>query len=139
MGPFAAMINIAITGDVTMSVGIEWWMLAIGGIGMTLGCVTWGYKVIATVGKKITEITPDNAFAAQFSAATVVLVASKLGLPISTTHAIVGAVVGVGLARGVRALNVKVVRDIVASWVATIPTSLFLTVIIYSVISNIVI
>lgn len=135
IGPFAAILNIMMTGDVSMRVGIEWWMLAFGGGGMALGCLTWGYKVIATISEKITEITPDNAFAAQFSAATVVILASKLGMPISTTHAIVGAVVGVGLARGIKALNIKVVRDIVTSWIATIPTTAIFAILIYSIIA----
>ncbi|MEM2933953.1 MAG: inorganic phosphate transporter [Halobacteria archaeon] len=135
IGPFAAILNIMMTGDVSMRVGIEWWMLAFGGVGMALGCLTWGYKVIATISEKITEITPDNAFAAQFSAATVVILASKLGMPISTTHAIVGAVVGVGLARGIKALNIKVVRDIVTSWIATIPTTMIFAILIYSIIA----
>ncbi len=134
VAPFAATWNIMITGDVSMKVGVEWWMLAFGGAGMVFGCLSWGYKVIATIGEKITEITPGNAFAAQFSAATVVVLASKLGLPISTTHAIVGAVVGVGLARGIKALNIKVVKDILASWVATIPTTVILAIIIYLII-----
>ena len=81
----------------------------------------WGYRVIATIGKKITELTPTRGFAAEFAAASVVLFASKLGLPISATHTLVGAVMGVGFARGFNSVRSETVKEIVASWVVTIP------------------
>ena len=103
-------------------------MLILGGVGIVVGLATWGRRVIETVGKRITELTPTRGFSAEFAAAITIVIATKLGLPISTTHTLVGGVMGVGLARGIRALNLSVLRDIVASWVLTIPASAILTV-----------
>jgi len=86
-----------------------------------IGLATWGYRVMETIGKKITELTPSRGFAAELAAATTIVVASRLGIPISTTHTLVGAVLGVGLARGIGALDLRVVGKILASWVATLP------------------
>ncbi len=91
----------------------------------------WGTKVMETVGKKITEITPSRGFCAQFSAATVVLICSKMGLPISTTHTLVGSVIGVGMARGFASLNIRIIKVIFVSWVATVPFTAVLSMIIY--------
>ncbi len=88
-----------------------------------LGLATWGYKVIATIGREITEMAPSRGFAAEFAAASIVLVFSLLGLPISTTHTLVGAVIGVGLAQGIGALNLRVVRNVINSWIVTLPVS----------------
>ena len=96
-------------------------MLAIGGIGIVIGLATWGYRVMETIGKKITELTPSRGFSAELAAATTIVLASRLGIPISTTHTLVGAVLGVGLARGIGALDLRVVGKILASWVATLP------------------
>ena len=85
------------------------------------GLLVWGYRVIATIGQRITELTPTRGFAAEFSAATVVVIASRLGLPISATHTLVGAVMGVGLARGLNSVRTEVVKEIAASWLVTIP------------------
>lgn len=87
--------------------------------------------MIETIGKKITELTPTRGFCAEFGAATTILIASKLGLPISTTHCLVGAVLGVGLARGMRALNLNMLRDIVLSWIITIPASAIMSIIFF--------
>jgi PiT family inorganic phosphate transporter/sodium-dependent phosphate transporter len=106
-------------------------LLALGGAGIVIGLATYGYKVIQTVGKKITDITPSRGFSAEFGCATTVLLASKLGLPISTTHTIVGAVVGVGMVRGLRSLDLRVLRDIGGSWIATIPCAALLTALFY--------
>ena len=92
---------------------------------------TWGWRVIETIGKKITELTPTRGFSAEFGAAITILLASKMGLPISTTHALVGAILGVGMARGMSALNLKVLRDIVFTWVITIPLSALLSIILF--------
>ncbi|MCB1149888.1 MAG: inorganic phosphate transporter, partial [Chlamydiia bacterium] len=89
--------------------------------GIVLGLATWGWRVIDTIGKRITELTPTRGFSAEFAAATTILVASRLGFPISATHTLVGAVLGVGFARGIEALNLATVRDIIASWMVTIP------------------
>jgi len=107
------------------------YILGLGGLGIVIGLATWGYKVIETIGKKITELTPTRGFSAEFGAAITILVASRLSLPISTTHTLVGAVLGVGLARGIGALNLRVVRDIVVSWVVTLPAGAFLTILFF--------
>jgi PiT family inorganic phosphate transporter len=125
VGPVAGVVSLYATGfrEVTGSVGVPIWVLALGGGGIVFGLATLGYKVIATIGKQITEITPTRGFCAEFGAATTVLLASSLGLPISTTHTLVGAVVGVGFARGIGALNLQVIRNIVNSWLATVPVA----------------
>ena len=106
-------------------------ILGLGGIGIVIGLATWGWRVIETIGKKITELTPTRGFSAEFGAAITILVASRAGLPISTTHTLVGAVLGVGLARGIGALNLRVVRDIIVSWVVTLPAGAALTIMFY--------
>lgn len=103
-------------------------VLAWGGFGIVAGLLVWGYRVIATIGQKITELTPTRGFAAEFAAATVVVLASRLGLPISATHTLVGAVMGVGFARGLNSVRGEVVREIVASWLVTIPVGAFLSI-----------
>jgi len=107
------------------------YLLLLGGIGIAIGITTWGYKVIRTVGGKITVLTNTRGFSIDFGAATVVLVASKLGLPISTSHTVVGAVIGVGLARGLEAVDLSVVKKIIYSWVLTLPATIFLAIVIY--------
>lgn len=97
------------------------WILAFGGFGIVLGMFTWGYRIIETIGKKITELTPASAFAAQFGAAATVLVCSSFGMPVSTTHTMVGSVVGVGLAGGLNAVDLSIIRKIIFSWVLTVP------------------
>ena len=131
IGPVAAVISVIQTKTVQMKVDVPIWLLFIGGGGIILGLATYGYKVIEMVGKKITEITPSRGFSAEFGAATTVLIASKLGLPVSTTHTLVGSIIGVGLARGMAALNLRVIRDIFISWGATIPFTAILTVLFY--------
>jgi len=106
----------------------------VGGAGIVSGLAIAGWKVIATIGSHITEITPQNGFAAQFGAATTVLICSQMGLPISTTHTIVGAVIGVGMARGIQALNLRVIRNIVLSWFLTIPFAAGATLLVFRVI-----
>ncbi len=97
------------------------WILSVGGVGIVVGLSMYGYKVILVVGRKITSMTPSRGFSAEFGAATTVLVCSRLGLPISTTHTLIGAVVGVGLARGLSAINMKVLKEVFISWMLTIP------------------
>lgn len=121
VGPLAAVITILKTQTVVMQATVPLWVLALGGVGIIVGLATWGWRVMETVGKKITELTPTRGFSAEFSAALTIVMASKLGLPISTTHTLVGAVLGVGLARGIGALNLRVVSDIIISWIVTIP------------------
>ena len=121
IGPLAAISHAVQGMDLGSKAPVEPWMLAIGGIGIVIGLATWGYRVMETIGKKITELTPSRGFAAELAAATTIVVASRLGIPISTPHTLVGAVLGVGLARGIGALDLRVVGKILASWVATLP------------------
>lgn len=133
IGPLAAVLGIAGAGftDVPTANPVPTWILAIGGAGIVIGLGTWGWRVIETIGKHITEITPTRGFAAEFGAAVTVLLASRMGLPISTTHTLVGAVVGVGLAQGIGALNLKTLRDIAMSWIATVPAAAALSAVLF--------
>ena len=131
IGPLAAVAHAAREIDFVGKVPVAPWMLAIGGIGSVIGLATWGYRVMETVGKRITELTPSRGFAAELAAATTIVLASRLGIPISTTHTLVGAVLGVGLARGISALDLRVVGKIVASWVATLPIAAGLSIFFY--------
>ncbi|HEV2132582.1 MAG TPA: anion permease [Longimicrobiaceae bacterium] len=133
VGPVAAVVNIVGSGfaELPHRVPVPAWILVMGGIGIVVGLATWGYKVIETIGKQITEMTPSRGFSAEFGAATTVLLASVLGLPISTTHTLVGAVIGVGLAQGMAALNMRVVGKIVNSWLATLPAAAGLTALLF--------
>ncbi len=121
IGPLSAAAMILKTGTVNAQSVVPVWALALGGVGIVVGLATWGWRVILTIGKKITELTPTRGFAAEFGAALTVLVASRIGMPISTTHTLVGAVIGVGLARGLEALDMSTTRDIIISWVITVP------------------
>lgn len=122
VGPLAAIVGVvAAGGEVVQKSAMPAWILLLGGGGIVLGLVTYGHKVIATVGNNITELTPSRGFAATLAAATTVVVASGTGLPISTTHTLVGAVLGVGIARGMAALNLRVVGTIFVSWIVTLP------------------
>lgn len=131
IGPLSAAMAVLQTGAIQINPEVPTWALALGGFGIVIGLATWGWRVIETIGKKITELTPTRGFAAEFGAAATVLIASRLGLPISTTHTLVGSVIGVGLARGIEALNLAMTRDIVISWVVTVPVSAVVTVVFY--------
>ncbi len=133
IGPVAAVLDIIKNGQISEVASIPSWLLAFGGLGIVIGLATWGWRVIETIGKKITELTPTRGFCAEFGAATTILIASKLGMPISTTHCLVGAVLGVGFARGIRALNLNVIRDIILSWVITIPASATMSILAFYV------
>ncbi|MFQ3245527.1 MAG: PiT family inorganic phosphate transporter [Arenicella sp.] len=122
VGPLAAIASVIKSGgQVATQSMLPSWILILGGIGIVFGLATYGFKVMATIGKKITELTPSRGFAAELGAASTVVFASTWGLPISTTHTLVGAVLGVGLARGIGALNLKVVGNIFMSWIVTLP------------------
>jgi len=128
IGPMAAIYDIASSSTGVLSpdsVDVPIWLLLLGGAGITVGVATWGYKVMDTIGNKITHITPSRGFAAEFGAATTVLIFSMpfLAVPISTTHTLVGAVVGVGLAGGAAAVDFRVFGKIAASWVASLPVA----------------
>ena len=121
IGPLAAVVSVIRDGGLADKAAVEPWMLAVGGLGIVIGLGTWGYRVIETVGSRITELTPSRGFAAQLGAALTIVLASRTGIPVSTTHILVGAVLGVGMARGIGALDLGVVGRIMASWVATLP------------------
>lgn len=131
IGPLSAAVTILKTGHVALQSQIPTWALALGGVGIVIGLATWGWRVIETIGKKITELSPTRGFAAEFGAALTIVLASRMGLPISTTHTLVGAVLGVGFARGFGAVNLTTTRDIVISWVVTVPLGAFLSIFFY--------
>jgi PiT family inorganic phosphate transporter len=142
IGPLAAVVNLF---DVDLFGGTTWagtaqfgsqvpvpnWILLLGGLGIVIGLATYGYRVIKTIGSKITDITPSRGFAAEFGAATTIMVGTKAGIPLSTTHTVVGSVIGVGFARGMNALDLSIIWDIFKSWIYTIPFTGVLTVILF--------
>jgi PiT family inorganic phosphate transporter len=124
VGPIAAVWGIVTSGGEVMQTSpMPIWILVLGGGGIVVGLATYGYKVMRTIGTKITELTPSRGFCAELAAATVVVLASKTGMPVSTTHIAVGAVVGVGFARGIGALDLRVIMGVVMSWVITLPVA----------------
>jgi len=131
IGPLAAIVSAVSVDEVAQKAPVAPWMLAIGGVGIMVGLATWGYRVMETVGKKITELTPSRGFAAELATAMTIVLASRMGIPVSTTHTLVGAVLGVGLARGIGALDLRVVGSILASWVATLPIAAGLSIFFY--------
>ncbi|WP_299261499.1 inorganic phosphate transporter [uncultured Kushneria sp.] len=132
VGPLAAVVSVVENqGEIGGSAVLPWWILILGGGGIVVGLLTYGHRVIATVGTGITELTPSRGFAATLAAATTVVIASGTGLPISTTHTLVGAVLGVGLARGMQALNLRVLGTIVISWLVTLPAGAALSIIFF--------
>lgn len=131
IGPVAAVVTTVQTGEVFQTATVSPYILLIGAVGIVVGLATYGFRVMATVGRNITELTPSRGFAAELAAASTVVLASSTGLPISTTHTLVGAVLGVGLARGIGALNLAVIRTIFMSWIITLPVGAGLAVIFY--------
>ncbi len=133
IGPLAAVISVAQSGIVGAESALPIWVLALGGGGIVVGLATYGRRVIATVGEKITQLTPSRGFAAELAAATTIVIASGTGMPISTTHTLVGAVLGVGLARGIDAIDLRVVGRIFVSWVVTIPAGALLSIVFFTI------
>ncbi len=132
IGPLAAVVSIMDHhGVVTNNDSMAWWILPLGALGIATGLIVMGRTVMATIGSGITDLTPSRGFAAQFSTAVTVVLASGTGLPISTTQTLVGAILGIGFARGIAALNLKVIRNIVVSWVITLPAGAFFVIVIY--------
>ena len=131
VGPLAAIYSVVKTKTVAMQVEVPVWMLAFGGIAVGGGLLAFGSRVMQTIGRKITEITPVRGFSAEFGAATTILICSRLGLPISTTHVLVGSVVGVGVMRGMGVLDLRVIRNIVSSWFITLPFTIVLSMAFY--------
>ncbi len=136
IGPVAAVISVVNTGEVLQTAAVPPWVLLLGAIGIVVGLATYGYRVMATVGRNITALTPSRGFAAGLAAATTVALASATGIPISTTHTLVGGVLGVGLARGIGALDLGVIRTIFMSWIITLPAGAILSVIFYYILSG---
>jgi PiT family inorganic phosphate transporter len=137
IGPVAAIVSIVKTGVVAQQSELSTWILLLGAIGIVLGLATYGWRVIRTVGRNITELTPSRGFSAELAAATTVVIASGTGIPISTTHTLVGAVLGVGIARGIGALNLRVVRNIMLSWVVTLPAGAILAIVFFFLLKGI--
>jgi PiT family inorganic phosphate transporter len=138
IGPLAAVVSVIQSGgEVAGKAKLDWWILPLGAVGIVIGLATLGAKVIKTIGTAITHLTPSRGFAAEMSAATTVVIASGTGLPISTTQTLVGAVLGVGLARGIAALNLGVVRNIFISWVVTLPVGAALSILFFYIIKAI--
>ena len=132
VGPLAAVVGIVQSGgEVAQKTAMPVWILILGGIGIVFGLMTYGHRVMRTVGTGITELTPSRGFACELAASTTVVIASGTGLPISTTHTLVGAVLGVGMARGIAALNLNVVRTIFLSWIVTLPAGAILAIIFF--------
>ena len=131
IGPMAVVIQIIVTREVSASSAITPFILLIGSLGIVAGLATYGYKVMATLGHGITELTPTRAYCATVAAAFVTVASSGLGLPVSTTHIAVGAVMGVGIARGIGALDLRVVGGIIASWFITVPVGALLGAILF--------
>ena len=133
IGPVAAIVNIVQSqGNVLAMSPLPLWILFFGAIAMVLGLAMYGHKVIATIGTNITALTPSRGFAASLATSSTVILASGTGLPISTTQTLVGAVLGVGIARGIAALNLNVIGGIFMSWAITLPAGAMLSVIFFS-------
>ena len=129
IGPMAAVVSVVQSGgEMAQKSALPLWILVVGGCGIILGLATFGYRVIQTIGTKITELVPTRGFSAELAAAATVVLASRTGIPVSTTHIAVGAVVGVGLARGIGALDLRVIGGIFMSWVITLPVGALLSI-----------
>ena len=138
IGPLAAVVGVIQSGgQVLDKVSLDWWILPLGAVGIVIGLMTFGARVIETIGSNITHLTPSRGFAAEIAAASTVVISSGLGLPISTTQTLVGAVLGVGMARGIAALNLGVIRNIFVSWVVTLPIGAVLSIIFFYIIKGI--
>jgi len=134
VGPVAAIYSIVVhNGSLLMKDPVPLWIVFMGCMGVVIGLLMYGRKVIATVGKKITSLTPSRAFAATFAAAVAVIISTSSGIPVSATQTLVGGVFGVGLARGIGALNLNVIRNILLSWVVTVPATAMLAILFFDV------
>jgi PiT family inorganic phosphate transporter len=131
IGPLAAVHQAVAGSGSGAKAAVATWMLAVGGVGIVFGLATYGYRVMETVGRKITELTPSRGFSAELATALTIVIASRLGIPVSTTHTLVGSVLGVGLARGIGALDLRVVGSIALSWLVTLPSGAGLSIFFY--------
>lgn len=134
VGPLAAVADVLQNGKVSEKALMPSWILLLGGIGIVTGLALYGHKVIATVGTNVTELTPSRGFAATLATAAIVVFASGTGMPISTTHTLVGAILGVGIARGLTAINLKVIYKIITSWIITLPIGALFSIIFFYII-----
>ncbi|MBT1444549.1 inorganic phosphate transporter family protein [Shewanella sp. JM162201] len=135
IGPVASVVSTVNNhGEIVAKAHLDWWILPLGAFGIVSGLALFGKRVMQTIGKNITHLTPSRGFAAELAAASTVVIASGTGLPISTTQTLVGAVLGVGMARGIAAINIGVVRNIVVSWVVTLPAGAGLAIVFFYII-----
>ncbi|BCV67832.1 MULTISPECIES: inorganic phosphate transporter [Shewanella] len=138
IGPLAAVVSVVNSGgEISSKSALVWWILPLGAVGIVMGLAIFGKRVMTTIGKNITHLTPSRGFAAELAAASTVVIASGTGLPISTTQTLVGAVLGVGMARGIAAINIGVVRNIVVSWVVTLPAGAGLSILFFFTIKGV--
>jgi len=131
VGPLAAVVEVIRTGTVQMKVGVPMWILFLGGSGIVIGLATYGYRVMRTVGSDITEITPSRGVAADIAATATVLVCTRMKLPVSTTHTLVGAIIGIGMARGLSGINRQITKKIFNSWMLTVPVAAVISMLFY--------
>ena len=140
VGPLAAIVGVIESkglAEIGAKSAVPGWVLLLGAVGIVVGLATYGYKVIATIGKEITELTPSRGFAAELATASTVVGASAIGLPVSTTHTLVGAVLGIGIARGIGALNLGVIGSIFMSWLITLPVGAGLSILFFEILQAI--
>ncbi len=131
VGPLATVVHIVRESEVPMEVPVPLWILGLGGMGIVVGLATYGYRVMRTVGERITQLTPSRGVAADVAVTATVLACSRLGMPISTTHTLVGAILGIGLVRGLAGVNKRVTRNIFGSWLITVPVAALLAVVLF--------
>ena len=132
IGPLAAVYSIVESGgEIVSKSALPSWILLVGGGGIVFGLATFGFRVMKTIGKGITELTPSRGFSAELAAATTVVLASYTGLPVSTTQVLVGAVLGVGIARGLASLNMRVINRIFLSWIITLPAGALMSILFF--------
>lgn len=138
IGPLAAVVSIVQSGgQLTQQADIPVWILLLGGSGIVLGLTTMGYRVMQTIGRRITPLTPTKGFCATLAAAATIVIASRTGLPVSTTQIAVGGVIGVGIARGIAAIDLRVVGEILISWLITLPVGGILAALIFFILKAI--
>jgi len=137
IGPLAAIFSVVKTKSVALQVEVPFWMLFIGGLAVGGGLYAFGTRVMETIGRDITEITPLRGFCAQFGAATTILICSRLGMPVSTTHVLVGSVVGIGIMRGMGTLDLRILKNIGVSWIVTLPFTIVLSMVLYKLLTMI--